>query len=172
MSTASQAASCSRAGGYVVARELPAMFDDLTLAEAGTRLTLLQETFAAVGDRLDSAVLRFRDHKIYVKPLSGGALCIITVAGVNMPVLRMAANLVGRRITPVLEPIADDPASLEPASSSDAAAGVTHARRPRQRRGVSADPASIDRPSPSDPRRARRSARLLMGLTFSPGKVA
>jgi len=95
-------------GGYVVARELPAMFDDLTLTEAGTRLALLQETFAAVGDRLDSAVLRFADHKIYVKPLSAGALCIVTVGGVNMPVLRMAANLVARRIAPVLEPIADD----------------------------------------------------------------
>ena len=103
-------------GGYVVARELPAMFDDLTLAEAGTRLALLQETFAAVGDRLDSAVLRFRDHRIYVKPLSCGALCIITVGSINMPVLRMAANLVGHRITPVLEPIADDPASVEPTS--------------------------------------------------------
>ena len=100
----------------MVARELPAMFDDLTLAEAGSRLALSQETFAAVGDRLDSAVLRFRDHQIYVKPLSAGALCIITVGGVNMPVLRMAANLVGRRIAPVLEPIADDPASLEPTS--------------------------------------------------------
>jgi predicted regulator of Ras-like GTPase activity (Roadblock/LC7/MglB family) len=103
-------------GGYLVAREMPAMFDDLTLAEAGSRLALLQETFHAVGDRLDSAVLRFRDHKIFVKPLSGGALCIITLSGVNMPVLRMAANLVGRRIAPVLEPIADDSSSSEPTS--------------------------------------------------------
>ncbi len=104
-------------GGYVVARELPPMFDDLTLTEAGARLALLQETFAAVGDRLDCAVLRFADHKIYVKPLSAGALCIITVGGINMPVLRMAANLVARRIAPVLEPIADDePASVETTS--------------------------------------------------------
>ena len=115
-------------GGYVVARELPAMFDDLTLAEAGSRLALLQETFAAVGDRLDSAVLRFRDHRIYVKPLSCGALCIIAVGSVNMPVLRMAANLVARRIAPVLEPIADD----EP-----------HPGRDRRRRDL-ASPASGD----------------------------
>jgi hypothetical protein len=116
----------------VVARELPAMFDDLTLAEAGTRLALLQETFAAVGDRLDSAVLRFRDHRIYVKPLSCGALCIITVGSVNMPVLRMAANLVGHRITPVLEPIADDPASVEATSPRlDAAASATRRLRGR-----------------------------------------
>ncbi len=103
-------------GGYLVAREMPPMFDDLTLAEAGSRLILLQETFNAVGDRLDSAVLRFRDHKIFVKPMAGGALCIITLSGVNMPVLRMAANLVGRRIAPVLDPIAEDPSSVEPTS--------------------------------------------------------
>jgi predicted regulator of Ras-like GTPase activity (Roadblock/LC7/MglB family) len=106
-------------GGYLVARELPPMFDDLTLAEAGMRLALLQETFAAVGDKLDSAVLRFADHKIYVKPLSAGALCIITVGGVNMPVLRMAANLVARRIGPVLEPIADDEPTPAETTSPD-----------------------------------------------------
>ncbi len=119
-------------GGYLVARELPAMFDDLTLAEAGLRLALLQETFAAVGDRLDSAVLRFRDHKIYVKPLSGGALCIVTLSGVNMPVLRMAANLVGRRIGPVLEPIADDPARVDVRSeaASDAMSDPSPTRDP------------------------------------------
>jgi predicted regulator of Ras-like GTPase activity (Roadblock/LC7/MglB family) len=119
-------------GGYIVARELPAMFDDLTLAEAGCRLALLQETFAAGGDRLDSAVLRFRDHKIYVKPLSCGVLCIITVGSVNMPVLRMAANLVGHRITPVLEPIADDPGAVEP-TSPRLASPAPATRRPRGR---------------------------------------
>lgn len=116
-------------GGYVVARELPPMFDDLTLTEAGARLALLQETFAAVGDRLDSAVLRFADHKIYVKPLSAGALCIITVGGVNMPVLRMAANLVARRIAPVLEPIADDEPAPAETTSPDLAVPPPATRR-------------------------------------------
>jgi predicted regulator of Ras-like GTPase activity (Roadblock/LC7/MglB family) len=123
-------------GGNVVARERPPMFADLTLAEAGARLALIQETFAAVGDRLDSAVLRFADHKIYVKPLSAGALCIITVGGVNMPVLRMAANLVARRIAPVLEPIADDDPAQAEKTSHDLAAPP---RAPRRFRDPSAD---------------------------------
>jgi predicted regulator of Ras-like GTPase activity (Roadblock/LC7/MglB family) len=95
--------------GYLVARELPSMFDDAALSEAGSRLTRLQETFASVGDNLQVAVLRYKEHKVYVKVLPAGALCIISNATVNMPALRMAASLVGRRIAPVLDQVADDP---------------------------------------------------------------
>jgi predicted regulator of Ras-like GTPase activity (Roadblock/LC7/MglB family) len=95
--------------GRLVAREIPALFDDTALGEAGGRLTRLRETFAAVGDRLDVAVIRFRDHKLYLKALGGGMLCIVAEGGVNMPALRMAANLVSRRIVPGLEHAAQAP---------------------------------------------------------------
>jgi len=96
--------------GDLVARDLPSMFDDTALGEASGRLMRLHETFAAAGDQLDVAVLRFRDHKLYVKTLPTGALCIVSGGAVNMPALRMAANLVGRRITPALEALANAPA--------------------------------------------------------------
>lgn len=102
--------------GHLVARELPPMFDDAALSEAGSRLTRLQETFASVGDKLEVAVLRFREHKVYVKTLPAGALCIISSGGVNMPALRMAANLVGRRIAPMLDQVAEDPALVHAAT--------------------------------------------------------
>jgi predicted regulator of Ras-like GTPase activity (Roadblock/LC7/MglB family) len=89
--------------GQLVAREIPALFDDAALAEASGRLTRLRDTFAAVGDTLDIAVVRYRDHKLYIKVLGSGMLCIVAEGAVNMPALRMAANLVGRRIAPVLE---------------------------------------------------------------------
>jgi predicted regulator of Ras-like GTPase activity (Roadblock/LC7/MglB family) len=89
--------------GRLIAREIPALFDDTALSEASGRLTRLCDTFAAVGDRLDVAIVRFRDHKLYLKALGPGMLCIVAEGGVNMPALRMAANLVGRRIAPVLE---------------------------------------------------------------------
>jgi predicted regulator of Ras-like GTPase activity (Roadblock/LC7/MglB family) len=92
--------------GHVVARELPAMFDDMALSEASGRLTRLHETFAAAGDRVEVVVLRFRDHKLYVKTLAGGVLCIISDGSVNMPALRMAASLVGRRIASALDSVA------------------------------------------------------------------
>jgi predicted regulator of Ras-like GTPase activity (Roadblock/LC7/MglB family) len=95
--------------GRLVAREIPALFDDTALAEASGRLTRLRDTFAAVGDRLDVAVVRFRDHKLYIKALGAGMLCIVAEGGVNMPALRMAANLVGRRIVPALERAAHEP---------------------------------------------------------------
>jgi predicted regulator of Ras-like GTPase activity (Roadblock/LC7/MglB family) len=95
--------------GQVVARELPAMFDDIALSEASGRLTRLHETFAAAGDHLDVAVLRFRDHKLYVKTLPAGVLCIISDGSVNMPALRMASNLVGRRVAIALDGVASAP---------------------------------------------------------------
>jgi predicted regulator of Ras-like GTPase activity (Roadblock/LC7/MglB family) len=98
--------------GDLVARELPSIFDDTALGEASSRLTRLSETFAAAGDQLDMAVLRFRDYKLFVKALPAGALCIISDGAVNMPALRMAANLVGRRITPALETLSAAPADL------------------------------------------------------------
>jgi predicted regulator of Ras-like GTPase activity (Roadblock/LC7/MglB family) len=94
--------------GRLVAREIPPMFDDTALAEAGGRLTRLRDTFAAVGDRLDVAVVRFRDHKLYLKTIGAGMLCIVAEGAVNMPALRMAANLVGRRIVPALERAAQE----------------------------------------------------------------
>jgi predicted regulator of Ras-like GTPase activity (Roadblock/LC7/MglB family) len=89
--------------GRLVAREIHAMFDDDALGEAAERLTRLHDTFAAVGDQLDLAVIRFQDHKLYLKVLPGGMLCIVADSVVNMPALRMAANLVGRRIAPDME---------------------------------------------------------------------
>jgi len=98
--------------GRVVARELPPLFDDGAIFEASGRLARLRETFAAVGDELGAAVIRFSDYKLYLRTLSGGTLCILANNDVNMPAMRMAANLVGRRIVPALE-------SAEIAAASD-----------------------------------------------------
>jgi predicted regulator of Ras-like GTPase activity (Roadblock/LC7/MglB family) len=88
--------------GWLVAREIPALFEDAVLAEAGSRLVRVGETFAAGGDVLDAAVIRYGDHRLYLRAVTGGMLCIVIVGEVNMPALRMAANLVGRRIAPAV----------------------------------------------------------------------
>ena len=100
----------------------------------------MRETFAAVGDRLDVAVVRFRDHKLYLKTLGAGTLCIVAEGAVNMPALRMAANLVGRRIGPALvhgtlAPIqpAAAPSAPEPAAPRSAALAPPGMRRFRGR---------------------------------------
>ncbi|MEA2701237.1 MAG: hypothetical protein QOI66_5508 [Myxococcales bacterium] len=110
--------------GRVIARELPAVFDDAALAEAGGRLTRIRETFAAVGDDLDVAVIRMGDHKLYLKSLTAGMLCIVAETKVNMPALRMASNLVARRITLTVDQIdaTPIPAPPSPRQSADPAA--------------------------------------------------
>jgi predicted regulator of Ras-like GTPase activity (Roadblock/LC7/MglB family) len=108
-------------GGQLVAREIHAMFDDAALGDAAERLSRLSNTFASVGDELELAVIRFQDHKLYLKVLNGGMLCILADGVVNMAALRMAANLVGRRIATELEHAA---AESSPQSGSKGAEEV------------------------------------------------
>ena len=88
--------------GRLIAREIPALFEDAVLAEAGSRLLRIGETFAASGDTLEFAVVRYGENRLYLKAVVGGMLCIVVAGEVNMPALRMAANLVGRRIAPAV----------------------------------------------------------------------
>ena len=88
--------------GRLIAREIPALFEDAVLAEAGSRLLRIGETFAASGDQLEFAVVRYGENRLYLKAIAGGILCIVVAGEVNMPALRMAANLVGRRIAPAV----------------------------------------------------------------------
>jgi predicted regulator of Ras-like GTPase activity (Roadblock/LC7/MglB family) len=125
--------------GRLVAREIPPLFDDAALVEASGRLTRLRDTFAAIGDTLEVAVVRFRDHKLYLKTLTGGMLCIVAEGAVNMPALRMAANLVGRRIGPSVEraalsaplPVPEEAPPPEARSGPNAASPVTRRFRGR-----------------------------------------
>lgn len=113
--------------GRVVAREIHAMFDDGALTEAAERLARLQETFGSVGDQLELAVIRFQSHKLYLRTLVGGVLCILAEDGVNMAALRMAANLVGRRVMPELAgPATTDhtPDGRSPSPNGNAADGA------------------------------------------------
>jgi predicted regulator of Ras-like GTPase activity (Roadblock/LC7/MglB family) len=100
--------------GRLVARQIPALFEDAVLAETGSRLVRLGETFAAGGDDLDAAVVRYGDSRLYLKSIAGGMLCIVISGPVNMPALRMAANLVGRRIA---QAVARAQTSLPPPSA-------------------------------------------------------
>jgi predicted regulator of Ras-like GTPase activity (Roadblock/LC7/MglB family) len=95
--------------GQLVAREIPALFEDAVLAEAASRLIRISETFAAHGDQLETAVARYGDHRIYLKAVPGGLLCVVVAGPVNMPALRMAANLVGRRIATTVARAAEEP---------------------------------------------------------------
>ena len=132
-------------GGELLAREIPAVFEDRVLGEAGSRLLRMGEAFAAAGDDLDMAVVRYGEQRVYLKWLSGGLLCVVVTGRVNMPALRMGANLVCRRISaavalahaarrpaPVVESAPEQP---QPALSESAPApSATRASYPGMRR--------------------------------------
>ena len=110
-----------------MAREIPALFDDGVLVEAGSRLVRMREAFAAGGDELEVGVVRFRDHRIYLKSVGDSLLCILAEGAVNMPSLRMAANLVGRRIGGAVAQLEAEPPPVRTAPPAPTPA----AHRPR-----------------------------------------
>jgi len=89
-------------GGSLAARALSPLIDDVTLGEVAGRVVRLAETMAAVGLDPELCVLRFAEHKLYLKVLPGGTLCMVTSGEVSVPALRMAANLVARKVAPEL----------------------------------------------------------------------
>jgi hypothetical protein len=121
------------------------VFDDGALMEAGSRLIRFREAFAAGGDELEVGVIRFRDHRIYMKVVGNGMLMILAEGDVNMPALRMAANLVGRRIAPAVAHVEAEPPPVrapEPAPTPAPPVRALHAEAPpgmRRFRGRTVD---------------------------------
>src|SRR4029077_11374049 len=90
----------------------------------------------------ETCMLRYAEHKLYVRKMTWGILGILSAVGVNLPALRMVANLVMRRIDPEIATI----------SSSAASAKTLPSPAPRVRassdRGASALVPTIDSPDP------------------------
>jgi len=86
--------------GGIAARAIPEIVDDATLFEVGGRIIRLGDTFQTIGISPELCVVRFTEHKLYVKTLPVGVLCIVTSGGISVPALRMAANLVARKVAP------------------------------------------------------------------------
>jgi predicted regulator of Ras-like GTPase activity (Roadblock/LC7/MglB family) len=86
--------------GSLVDRDLPAAFDEALLAEVGPRVARLFETFVSGGKDMNSCMLRYSDHKLYVRKMTWGLIGVLSTSAVNLPALRMVVNLVIRRIDP------------------------------------------------------------------------
>jgi predicted regulator of Ras-like GTPase activity (Roadblock/LC7/MglB family) len=115
--------------GALVGKDLPAMFDDAVLSEVGRRIARLNEGLSAGGQDFDHCVMRFADHKLYLRSVTRGFLCVLSTNGVNTPALKMAVTLTARRIDPMIneqEALAPAPApSNPPAPLSEPAKGPT-----------------------------------------------
>jgi predicted regulator of Ras-like GTPase activity (Roadblock/LC7/MglB family) len=88
--------------GALLAKDLPAVFDDGLFAVVGPRIARLHETLALGGAGLTSIVMRFSEHKLHLRPTEFGFLAVLSDLGTNMSALKMALTLVARRLQPEL----------------------------------------------------------------------
>lgn len=86
----------SHSGG-IVAQDLPSYFGSAAY-DVGPRTLRLREAMDLSGGELDHCILRYGQHKLSLKPVGDGILTILCSASVNAPALRMATNLVARKL--------------------------------------------------------------------------
>ncbi len=142
--------------GSVVSKDLPAVFDNELLAEVGPRITRFYETFASGGEELDSVMLRYFEHKLYLRKLAWGFVGILSSIEVNLPALRMVGNLVARKIDPEVAaaavsrpptPRTPSPPQVSPASTRPPPVAPTPPPPPVARTSPPVPP----RPTPAPP---------------------
>jgi predicted regulator of Ras-like GTPase activity (Roadblock/LC7/MglB family) len=95
--------------GSLVAKDLPAVFDGELFTEVGPRIARLYETFLSGGEEMDACLLRYAEHKLYVRKMKAGMIGTISASRVNMAALRMVVNLVIRRLEPEMGRISAAP---------------------------------------------------------------
>ncbi|MBM4362739.1 MAG: roadblock/LC7 domain-containing protein, partial [Deltaproteobacteria bacterium] len=107
--------------GQPVARDVAAIVDDELLGAVGPRVHRLLLGFSeSIAPR--GVVVRFEEHKLWLRPVDDHLLCVIGTPAVNAAALRMALTLVARRLARELSaapPAASvPPPVVEPAAQS------------------------------------------------------
>jgi predicted regulator of Ras-like GTPase activity (Roadblock/LC7/MglB family) len=103
--------------GQLAGKDLPPMFDDAVLSEVGRRIVRVHDGLCAGGEDFDHCVMRFADHKLYLRSVQNGFLCVLSTNGVNTPALKMALTLTSRRIDPLIAEGAATHLSAHPSPS-------------------------------------------------------
>jgi predicted regulator of Ras-like GTPase activity (Roadblock/LC7/MglB family) len=111
--------------GSLVDSDLPPIFDSDLLGEVGARISRLFETFFSGGGDMETCVLRYSEHKVYIRKTTWGIIGVLSTVGVNLSALRMVANLVVRRIDPEIAALSTMPSSIAPSSSASSSAAKT-----------------------------------------------
>jgi len=116
--------------GALIARDLPVIFDGELLGDVCPRVMRLYETFFSGGEEMEACLLRYADHKLYLRKMTWGLIGIISGVAVNLPALRMVANLVIRRIDPDVTLAAATASALTPRAQDTTLAVRTPAPPP------------------------------------------
>jgi hypothetical protein len=86
--------------GSPVGLDLPDGYDHALLASVGPRIARMFEAFASEGRDVETFMLRYADYKLFVRHMTWGLVGVLVASTVNLPALRLAVNLVVRRIDP------------------------------------------------------------------------
>ncbi|MCA9576704.1 MAG: hypothetical protein KC668_14770 [Myxococcales bacterium] len=88
--------------GQLRARDMPAMFDDSALQEAGPRIARLKEALETQGEQMELVSLAHGPHSLFLRASGELILCVLAPHEVNQPSLRMGSSLVLRRLPEAL----------------------------------------------------------------------
>jgi predicted regulator of Ras-like GTPase activity (Roadblock/LC7/MglB family) len=104
--------------GDLFARDIAEMLTSDLLAEVAPRVVRIGDAFAAEGGQVMSCLVRYADHALFLRGMTRGTLCVLTVPEINMPALKMGANLAVRRLGPLLERMDTPMVEPEPVAAS------------------------------------------------------
>lgn len=85
--------------GAPTARDLPAVFDDATLSETGSRIVRLCEAVSESGPP-EYVLLEFSEYSLFLRPIGGSCLCVVVPSNVNVLALRFASKWAARHFDP------------------------------------------------------------------------
>lgn len=86
------------AGGSILGRDLPAVFEEDVAEELAGRLGQLHEALTMDGGELTYADMHFENFRFQLRTLGGALIGVLLQDGANNPALAMAVNLVARRV--------------------------------------------------------------------------
>jgi hypothetical protein len=99
--------------GALLARDMPAMFDDEALRSAGARLGRLRAAFESDAERFEGCTARFGAHLLFLRAAEARTLCVLCPTTTNRIMLEMGLNLVARRVAAPKAPVPFQPPRTE-----------------------------------------------------------
>ena len=87
--------------GELLAEDMGVLFNDELLAEVAPRVIRLCDTFGPEPSAVTSCSISFADHLLFIRPMPGGALCVLSTLDIKIPALKMGVNLILRRLSSV-----------------------------------------------------------------------
>ena len=112
--------------GKVLARLLPAIFDDMMLSPVGRTMAQTMAGLKLARRRKVSDLdIVYREGRLVVKNLRVGYLCILCVPAINIPLLNLTANVAARKLAGQIKSDQAAPAETPSPQKIQEAAGPT-----------------------------------------------